>query len=277
MSLITTGTALLMSAVLTLTSVSGAVPVPEPSHPVADGAGEIIESYLQEQKLTEKQISVGWKDLTSGEEYFYNGDGLFYGASLYKVALNMYFAQRVAAGEMTWETRISDGMLDTLMTGSLEESNNSYSYSLTRYFGSYRKFRIATAYLYDMDPQETMADRRYLRDSWITARRMIACLQTLYDSPEEFPRVTDHLLLAQPGRYFRMFEDRWPIAQKYGYYRISYLQLSTAGIVFVPDRPFLLVVLTNGAPMAEENISRLCVLMGDYALSLSENPPASTD
>ena len=244
-----------------------AAPLPE-THPVADGAQEIIESFLAEQRITAKQIAIGWMDLVSGEEYYFNADVNFYGASLYKVALNMYFAERVAAGEMDWDTRILNGQLDVLMTGSLEESNNSYSYTMTRYFGSYRKFRIATSYLYGMTKEETMADRRYLRDSWITPRRMITCLKTLYDEPDRFPRVIMHLLRAQPGRYFRWYEDRWPIAQKYGYYRISWLEISTAGIVYVPGRPFLLVVLTHGAPMAEENIGKLCQLLGDYALTL---------
>ena len=295
MKLKTTLTALLLSAVLTLTASGAAAPSPSPeplieeeetvlpmeetealpgAHPIADGAREIIETFLAEQGITSKQIAVGWRDLRSGEEYYFNPDTNFYGASLYKVALNMYFAERVAAGEMDWDTLISSGRLDVLMTGSLEESNNSYSYTLTRYFGSYRKFRIRTSYLYGMTPEETMADRRYLRDSWITPRRMITCLQTLYNEPDRFPRVTMHLFRAQPGRYFRWFEDRWPIAQKYGYYRISWLEISTAGIVYVPERPFLLVVLTHGAPMAEENIGRLCTLMGDYALTLIEQKPS---
>ena len=291
MKLTTTLTALLLSAVLTLTASGAAAAAsasPEPAveeetllpaedageteeaQPIADGARELIESFLAEQGITQKQIAIGWRDLRSGEEYFYNPDAYFYGASLYKVALNMYFAERVAAGEMDWDSTIYKGRLDVLMTGSLEESNNSYSYTLTRYFGSYRKFRIGTSYLYGMTPEETMADRRYLRDSWITPRRMITCLQTLYDEPDRFPRVVMHLCRAQPGRYFRWFEDRWPIAQKYGYYRLSWLAISTAGIVYVPQRPFLLVVLTNGAPMAEVNIGRLCTLMGDYALTLIE-------
>lgn len=304
MKLLTSFTALVLSAVLSLTAsgvqaLPAATPAPETQtvpaqeeaaeeasaeeaetdpepeeHPIADGAREIIENYLSEHRLGQKQIAVGWRDIRSGEEYYFNPDTNFYGASLYKLALNMYFAEQVSAGEMDWDSLVSGAKLDVLMTGSLEESNNNYSYALTRYFGSYRKFRIRTSYLYGMTPEETMADRRYLRDSWITPRRMITCLQTLYDEPDRFPRVTMHLFRAQPGRYFRWFEDRWPIAQKYGYLRISLMEISTAGIVYVPERPFLLVVLTHGAPRAEEAIGQLCALLGDYALTLIEPKPS---
>ena len=235
---------------------------------------QVVADFLAAWGVDPDSVAMGYYNTVTGEEHYLNPDQYMVTGSMYKVPLNMIFVDRITAGEMDWDTLISSGRLDVLMTGSLEESNNSYSYTLTRYFGSYRKFRIRTSYLYGMTPEETMADRRYLRDSWITPRRMITCLQTLYNEPDRFPRVTMHLFRAQPGRYFRWFEDRWPIAQKYGYYRISWLEISTAGIVYVPERPFLLVVLTHGAPMAEENIGRLCTLMGDYALTLIEQKPS---
>ena len=263
--------ALIVSAVLTLSAAAGTAELPEREHPVSDGAAAVVEELLAERKLSAKQVTVGWKDLTSGEEYYYNGSEYFYGASLYKVALNMYYAEKVAAGEMTWDTRVRGSRLGVLSTGSLEESNNNYSFTLFQGLGSYRKFRIKTAYLYGLTEQEALADRRYLRDHWITARRMIFCLNSLYAEPERFPMVNEHLLAAQPGRYFRLREDRWPIAQKYGQENVNGSWLSTAGIVYTPDRPFLLVVLTRNAPKAEDLITELCVRLGDYALTLREN------
>lgn len=268
-------TALIVSAVLTVSASAGIVEVPEREHPIADGAAAAVEAVLTERKIRPEQVAVGWKDLVSGEEYYYNSDEVFYGASMYKVALNMWYAQKVAEGELTWESRIRSGKLEVLTTGSLENSNNNYSYTLSQAFGSYRRARTACAGYYGLTEEEALADRLYLRDHWITARRMICCFDTLYSDPERFPTVIDHLLKAQPGRYFRLHEDRWPIAQKYGAETVNYRWLSTGGIVYVPDRPFLLVVMTRSAPKPEEIISQICMALGDYALTLRDGETAA--
>ncbi len=274
MSLLTSCTALIVSAVLAASAAAGAVDLPQREQPAADGAAAVVEAVLAEKKLKPGQVTVGWKDLVSGEEYYYNGDDVFYGASLYKVALNMWYAERVANGELTWDSLIRSARLGALTTGSLENSNNNYSFTLSQAFGSYRKARVACASYYGLTEEEALADRMYLRDHWITARRMIVCLDTLNSEPDRFPTVTDHLLKAQPGRYFRLREDRWPIAQKYGAETVNARWLSTAGIVFVPDRPFLLVVMTRSAPKPEEIITDICVRLGDYALTLRDGGEA---
>ena len=271
MSLFTSCTALIVSAVLTTSVAGGSVSLPEDEHLITDGAAAVVETVLEEKKLKPGQVTVGWKDLVSGEEYYYNGDEVFYGASLYKVALNMYYAEKVANGELTWDSTIRSARLGALTAGSLENSNNDYSFTLSQAFGSYRKARTACAGYYGLTEEEALADRMYLRDHWITSRRMIFCLNTMYNEPDRFPTVIDHLLKAQPGRYFRLREDRWPIAQKYGAETVNARWLSTAGIVYVPERPFLLVVMTRSAPKPEEIITDLCVRLGDYALTLQND------
>jgi beta-lactamase class A len=62
----------------------------------AEDIGAQVEAYLAQYNLTGENITIGYRDLRSGEEYYYNGDAAFYGASLYKVALNMYYAREVA-------------------------------------------------------------------------------------------------------------------------------------------------------------------------------------
>ncbi len=257
MSLLTTCAALLAGTVMALTTAGG-----EPAQEVA-GAGTVIEEYLAEHRIGSKQLALGWLDLETGESYYVNKDVNFYGASLYKVALNMYWAEKVANGEATWDTTVGGGRLETLVTGSLEQSNNNYSYKLYQPLGAYRASKLVEAPYYGLTAEEARADRKYWTDSYITPRRMITCLYTLYSQPERFPTVVDHLLLAQPGRYFRLHEDRWPIAQKYGYRANFGRDISTAGIVYAPE-PFLLVVLTHNLPKAEEHIANLCVLLGDY-------------
>ena len=257
MSLLTACAAVMAGTVMALTVAGG-----EPAQEVS-GAGTVIEEYLAENRITEKQLALGWLDLETGEQYYVNKDVNFYGASLYKVALNMYWAEKVANGEADWDTRVSGAPLSTLMAGSLEQSNNNYSYRLYQPLGAYRASKLVEAPYYGLTAEEARADRKYWTDSYITPRRMITCLYTLHSQPERFPTVEDHLLLAQPGRYFRLYEDRWEIAQKYGYFSDFGRDISTAGIVYAPE-PFLLVVLTHNLPRAEEHIARLCVLLGDY-------------
>ena len=269
MDVISTCTALILSAVLTLSAAGGTVAEPEREHPAADGAAAVVEEVIAQRRLTDKQVAVGWKDLVSGEEYYYNADENFYGASMYKVALNMHYARRVAEGELTWDSLVRGARLGILTTGSLEASNNNYSYSLVLAMGGYRAFRTSTAWLFGLTEEEALADRRYIRDHWITPRRMITCLDTLYNDPDSYPTVTEHLLNAQPGRYFRLHEDRWPIAQKYGAEKVNGTWLSTGGIIYVPGRPFLLVVMTRNCPRPEEVIAQMCVSLGDYALTLA--------
>ena len=257
MSILSSCTAIIAGAVMALTAAGG-----EPA-PDYTGAAQVIETYIAENNISPAQMAVGWRNTVTGEEYYVNADTNFYGASLYKVALNMYWAERVYNGEATWETRVSGAPLETLMTGSLEQSNNNYSYKLYQALGAYRASKLKVAYLYGMTEEEARADRKYWTDSYITPRRMLYCLNLLYTESERFPTVIDHLLVAQPDRYFRLHENRWDIAQKYGYFTKFGLDISTAGIVYAPE-PFLLVVLTHNLPNAEEPISNLCVLLGDY-------------
>ena len=257
MSFTTACAVVLASTVMALTSANA-----EPAQEIA-GAGAVIEEYLEANHIDEKQLALGWLDLETGESYYVNKDEEFYGASVYKVALNMYWAEKVANGEATWDTLVGGGRLETLMTGSLEQSNNNYSYKLYQPLGAYRASKLAVAHYYGMTVEEAQADRKYWTDSYITPRRMITCLYTLYSQNERFPTVIDHLLAAQPGRYFRLYEDRWHIAQKYGYFSKFGRDVSTAGIVYAPE-PFLLVILTHNLPKAEEHIGALCVRLGDY-------------
>ena len=265
MSILETGAALILGAALAL---SGGQTAAEEAADAADGARAVVESYVEENAIEPEQLALGWRDLTTGAEYYVNENENFYGASLYKLALNMVWANRVASGEIDWDYRVGQTKLGELSRGSLEDSDNNYSYILCQGLGSYRKAKLECAPLYGMTREEAYANKKYYKDHWITPRQMITCMQTLWDDPEAYPRVVDCLLRAQPGRYFRREEDRWPIAQKYGWLRIGGMDISTAGIVYAP-RPFLLVVMTHDLPEAETHIAALCRRLGDHALTLS--------
>ena len=63
--------------------------------------GKIIEAGAQRFK---GKLGVGYKDLQTGEEYFYNGSRKFYMASTFKLFVLIAFYERVMKGELDEDT-----------------------------------------------------------------------------------------------------------------------------------------------------------------------------
>ena len=98
--------ALLLAALLfSLPPCIAAAAEPETPDPEFDFAGRglegVIDDFIETNKLTEKSFSMGWYDTVSGETFFYNPDAFIVAGSLYKLPLNMIYADRLAAGEIT--------------------------------------------------------------------------------------------------------------------------------------------------------------------------------
>ena len=251
----------LLAALVLCGSAPAASAAPEPG-----SAGEAIEAFLDRNGISRELIAVGYMDFTTGEEYLVSGDREMFAASLYKVSLNMLWDEKIAAGEASLEeTRIANLPLDYLMEQSLVYSNNLYSATLMDGLGGLRPYRLQAARLYGMTEEEALADRKYIRDNYLTARRMLRCLEALYRDRELYPNVTELMLAAEPGAYFRLDGDRWPVAQKYGYMGTKWgLDLNCAGIIYAPE-PFALVVMTHNVYEAEERMSELCALLGELS------------
>ena len=228
------------------------------------GAGAVIEAFLEEYSIPRESLSIGYRDTGTGEEYFVNPDQEMDAASLYKIPLNMCWAEKVARGEMDFETPVYGISLDDLMRASLVHSDNEKSGSLINGLGSYGEYRAATAAYYGLEEASVWSDRRYLLGNFTTARQMMHCLEILSGEPHRFPRVIDYMLEAEPEGYFRKTEQPWPVAQKYGFNSgDGFLVVNAAGIVYT-DSPFLLVVLTFNVFHPEDRLSELCARLGEY-------------
>ncbi|MBQ7736246.1 MAG: serine hydrolase [Oscillospiraceae bacterium] len=255
-----------MAAVCGAAMIVGAVsPAAVRELPVnGEGAWEIIREVIAEYDVPRDKIAVGFLNTVTGEECYYNGDRAFIGASLYKVALNMIWAKKVADGERGMDEVVwARYSLRVLQEGSLVNSNNIYATLLDNTLGNFQNARVKAAPYYGMTEEQAMRDRDYRETTRITPRRMIACLEKLYAEPELYPGVLDCLFLAEPGRYLRLGNERWPIAQKYGYIHDGGENFAVAGIVYA-EEPFLLVVMVRQRPDAEELMSRLCARLGEY-------------
>jgi len=236
----------------------------------------VIEAFVEEHGINRDLAAIGYRDPVTGEEYCVNGDRYFFAASLYKVALNMLWAEKIAAGEADGDTRLVNLPLSYLMDQSLIHSSNVYSATLMDGLGGQRDSWLLAAPYYGLTEEEAAAESAYIQENNITPRQMLRCLDTLWREPERFPGVIDRLLEAEPEHYFRKNEDRWPIAQKYGFMDTKWgIDMNCAAIVYT-DSPFLLVVLSHNLYKAEETMSELCSRLGEYTQAQYARRAAAT-
>ena len=269
-------------AALCFTSAVRPTASPEPFVPAAPGtAGEVVESYLIENKVDLDNVYIGYYNLETGEEYYRNGTIYRPTASIYKVALCMYWAEKVSAGEMTWEDKLWGVRLDELVRGALEESNNDYAGIMYHHIGDgkhYPTYRKGTAYLYGLDPET--APKEYTNETNNTVQQIIYNLRLLWDNQDKYPRIIDHMLRAEPNGYFCYLPVEWPVAHKYGFLSPDDIIINDCGIIF-SDPPFLLVFMSRNVQNVVTHMSRVCTLLGEYteadaARRAAETTPAPT-
>lgn len=83
---------------------------------------ERLDTYLSEQ---EGNWSVYLKDLTTGESYCYNGEALYYPASLLKAPYAYWIALKADAGELKFSQKIPNTKYGALAGGDMEKYNTS--------------------------------------------------------------------------------------------------------------------------------------------------------
>lgn len=230
----------------------------------------IVIETAEKYRISTSDISIGYYYSATGEEWFFNEDTWYYSASLYKVPMTMIYAEKEAAGEIAQDTPVNGLRYSEILRLVLENSNNEWAHVLMdNAGGDYACRQIEKTY-------SGLPDSYFIDDynyySYFTARFMLAVMKTLYNEPERFPAITEHLLKACPGEYFKdKLEDRYEIAQKYGSYVDSYGETfnHTAGIVYTKN-PFILVVMTKNAGQTDSVISYISERFADYTQSLED-------
>lgn len=229
---------------------------------------QVIEDFLLSYNIDPDSVAIGYRNTVTGEEGYWNGDTYMVAGSMYKVALNMYWAEKVYLGEIGWDEPISGGAYkpdlpyETVQYMSIVESDNDYSSALFERMGTYREYRAEIAPFYGVDPAKV--GEKYYENNFSTPRQMIYCLNLLYTQPERYPNVLDYMLQAAPGSYFRYKETRFAIAQKYGFLMDGMTTIADCCGVVYTDDPFLLVMFTQNVDQGLERLGDLCVLMCDY-------------
>ncbi|MDO4973133.1 MAG: hypothetical protein Q4E38_02870 [Eubacteriales bacterium] len=224
---------------------------------------QVTMEFLDRVKAMEQgMVAIGYYNTVSGEEQYLNPDEYITVGSVYKVPLNMIYCEKIANGEMQLDTPIFGIPYETLLRGTIIDSNNDYAKTLWDKLGSYRLYREMIAPYMGEDPQTV--SWKFYENNFFTARQMITCLRTLYENPDRFPYLIDTMKEAEPNNYFHRDEHRFEVAHKYGYNNESYHYYVADSGIFYTTEPFLLVVLTDNTPQAFDVLAQYAVLMCDY-------------
>ena len=226
---------------------------------------ELLEECLVRWRTDRDSIALGYYNTVTGEEHYLNGDQYMVSGSMYKVPLNMVFLDRLSRGEMDWDTRVAGYRYEEALEQTIVYSNNDIAHDMVKLVlgqGNWRAGRRAIAPYCGLDPENV--DEKFQENNFSTPRQMISCLKLLYENPDRFPRLVETMQRAEPHNYFKLREQRFHIAHKYGFYQTEYhFYLTDCGIAFTDD-PILLVVFTDNSPKAYDVLTEYCTLMCDY-------------
>ncbi len=230
----------------------------------SDALTALVDNYLRENNRSGSGIAISYCYTGTGEIWLYNGDTFFEGASLYKLPLSMLIDNRIARGDLTPKSELCGMNVMYALERMLVYSDNTVAECLLGLYDS-AELRALGAQMAGLSEESCPA--AYARTNDYSPRLMLGLLLELYRHSEDYPDVIDYMLLASPGRFFRLtLEGQYNVAQKYG----SHLPtLNSAAIIYTP-RPFLLTVLTASSGGAEIVLGDMAELFAEYTLTLDE-------
>lgn len=257
-------------------------PTANPDCGIIDAAelDALIEEYAESRHVATDLFGIGFIYTATGDSYYYNGDSWYYSGSLYKLPNCMMISEKVVAGEIDFDTVITNQYgsypVSTLLEYSITYSNNDTGHTVVEYLGGTYSGKNAEKFI-----EYTSLDESYFTNpdffdvSYYSPRFVCEVLNTLYTETERFPNIIPCMLNAQPGAYFKRDIQEYEVAQKYGAYVDNNGRNwnNTCGIIYTPT-PILVAVLTKNAGNYEEFIGGAAKLLADYSLKLDEKLPA---
>ena len=250
---------------------------PEPLIEVREGEAwyTLIDRILDKYGVGYDNVGIGYYNTRTGEEIYINPDTYLISASMFKVPLNMIYADRISSGEMAWDSNIGVMPYSWYQYRTIVESDNDRSVVLMEQLGGYQAFKQLQIPYLGNDPVADLG-YNYSIDNFYNPREFIHLLRMLYEDPARFPGIVEHMLVAEPYRYFRQYDHRYPTAQKYGFVSQNntpnspgfHTYINTCGIIYTPD-PFCLVVFTDNVGQAYDLIGELARVMIDYTNMVS--------
>ena len=223
---------------------------------------EIVDEFLDEHGANPAKVACGWCNTVTGEEQYHNGDQYMVSGSMYKVPMNMIFAEKVHKGEISWDTFVGGYRYEYALHATIVDSNNDVARGMWEYLGGYQPYRHILAPYMGEDPDTV--DEKFYENNFSTPRQMIYALKLLQTESERFPRVIDEMLQAEPNKYFKVRDHEYDIAHKYGYYTEgAHLYLNDCAIIYT-EEPMAVVIFTDTVVEPYKLLADYCDLMIDY-------------
>ena len=223
---------------------------------------EIVDAFLEEHGANPSKVACGWCNTVTGEEQYHNGDQYMVSGSMYKVPMNMIFAEKVYNGEISWDTFVGGYRYEYALHATIVDSNNDVARGMWEYLGGYQPYRHILAPYMGEDPDTV--DEKFYENNFSTPRQMIYSLKLLATESERFPRVIDEMLKAEPNKYFKVRDHEYDIAHKYGYYTEgAHLYLNDCAIIYT-EEPMCVVIFTDTVVEPYKLLADYCDLMIDY-------------
>ena len=228
---------------------------------------ELITQFREENGLDESNFSVCYFNTVTGEQYRFNEKWFAYGASTYKLPLNLYFYELENAGEIDPDMVMTQGgaRLSYIHEESIVNSNNELSFSMVSYLGGFEPYKRAMLKYFSIPEAEI--EQKYFYDHIYCTWMMLDVLQYLYDRQEQFPELMGYLKQAMPNDYFRKYITDCEVAHKYGDYNSMH---NDVGIIYA-GQPFLLAVYTlDQSPEIVSRVAALAKVYTDHAQQVQE-------
>ena len=224
---------------------------------------EVVNALMEEYHVKPESVAMGYCNTVTGETHYHRGDAYMVAASMYKVPINMVFTERVAKGEMDWDTKISGLPYSTILEWTVINSDNDAAEKLWNKLGGYQKYRKAICPYMGVDA--ATVDKMFWKNNYFTAEQMIYCLSLLQANPDRFPRLEETMKRAEPERWFNAHEQEYEIAHKFGYFsEPGHLYINDCAICYTDD-PICIVLFTDSiGASATAFMADFCSLMCDY-------------
>ena len=237
-------------------------PAPAPAEEDNGAWDALMEEFMTAYKINPNTVSFGYYNTVTGEEHYFNGDKRMTAASVNKMPLNMYYAEKLYNGEITWETRYNGVTYKLGQEYSIRYSNNDYTNALIAAIGKYSDYRKAI--LPYIGLEEADVEYAYLTVNQFTAEQIMYCLKLLHSDPDRYPGVIENMLLATPGEYFEQQITEYEVAQKYGWYNEDgHNYINCVGIIET-EEPILLAVFSDNCGMGKYLLGEYSALMVKY-------------
>lgn len=204
-----------------------------------NNSNDTIVKYIKENNY---DVSIGYYNLVTGEEYYYQENRIYYGASLIKTLDAIYL----------YDNNLVTEQLKPYIDKAISVSDNNAHYYLINYIGK----NNLKNYGINLGAYNTLSGSDNYGNT--TVKDQIVYLKKLYEISKDNDELKSYFI-NDYGNYLKF--GNLTVMHKYGYYAQYYHDV---GIV-LDDNPYIIVILTNhGNSNKDIVINNLSKLIYNY-------------